>query len=58
MVQRNITHSKVISSTEGSLSSIALKKWERVEQIDALVRPELPSIISSPSGECHAARFS
>ncbi len=41
MVQRNITHSKVISSTEGSLSSIALKKWERVEQIDALVRPTL-----------------
>jgi len=41
MVQRNIIYSKVISSTEGSLSSIALKKWERVEQIDALVRPTL-----------------
>ena len=41
MVQHKINHSKVISSTQGSLRDIDPKKWDRIALIDALVWPTL-----------------
>jgi len=57
MVQRKINHSKVISSTQGSLSDIEPKKWERIALIDALVRPTLEQEFGKIQAQEIAARL-
>jgi putative transposase len=57
MVQRKINHSRVISSTQGSLSDIEPKKWERIALIDALVRPTLEQEFGKIQAQEIAARL-